>query len=61
MNRFKENGSMDRRPGSERPQTPTTAENGEIVEDLICSQEESPGVICHQEKSKKTWVSILGL
>ena len=52
---------MDRRPGSERPQTPTTAENGEIVEDLICSQEESPGVICHQEKSKKTWVSVLGL
>ena len=42
-NQFKENGSMDRRPGSGRPRTATTVENVEIVEDFICSQEESSG------------------
>ena len=40
---FKKNGSMDRRPGSGRPQTVATADNEKIVEYLICSQEESPG------------------
>ena len=34
---------MDRRPGSGSLRTAKTAENEEIVEDLICSQEESPG------------------
>ena len=31
LNRFKENGSMDRRPVSGRPRTATTVENEEIV------------------------------
>ena len=42
LNRFKENGSMDKRPVSGRLRTATTAENEEIVEDLTCLQEKSP-------------------
>ena len=34
---------MKRRPGSGRPRYAITPENEEIVEQLICSQEESPG------------------
>ncbi|XP_066927411.1 uncharacterized protein [Clytia hemisphaerica] len=34
---------MDRRPGSGRPITATTEENGDLVEEMICSQEEVPG------------------
>ena len=34
---------MKRRPGSGRPRSAITPENEEIVEQLICSQEESPG------------------
>ena len=34
---------MKRRPGSGRPRSTITPENEEIVEQLICSQEESPG------------------
>ena len=37
---FHEHGSMDRRPGSERPQTAMTEENKAMTEDLICLQEE---------------------
>ena len=43
INQFKENGTMKRRPGSGRPRSTITPENEEIVEQLICSQEESPG------------------
>ena len=43
MNQFKENGTMKRRPGSGRPRSAITPENKEIVEQLICSQQESPG------------------
>ena len=43
INRFKENGTMKRRPSSGRPRPAITPENEEIVEQLIWSQEESPG------------------
>ena len=43
LKRFQEHGSMDRRPGSGRPRTSTTAENEQIVEELIFSQEDRPG------------------
>ena len=43
LKRFKEDDSMDRRPGSGRRRTVTTEENEELIESLICSQEESPG------------------
>ena len=42
INQLKENGTMKRRPGSGRPRFAITPENEEIVEQLICSQEESP-------------------
>ena len=42
INQFKENGTMKTRPGSGRPRSAITPENEEIVEQLICSQEESP-------------------
>lgn len=41
--KIKETGSTDRKKGSGRPITATTDENGELVEELICSQEEEPG------------------
>ena len=43
INQFKENGTMKRRSGSRRPRYEITSENEEIVEQLICSQDESTG------------------
>ena len=48
-NRLDRHGTTDRRPGSGRPQTATTAENQEIVDELICSQEE-PGTHTHPQR-----------
>ena len=49
---------MERRPGSERPRTVTTAENEEMVEELICSQEEKPGThLSPREIEKYTGIS----
>jgi len=42
LKRFEDDGSMKKRPGSGRPRTIPTEEN-EVVEDLICSQEDTPG------------------
>ena len=42
VKRYKEYGSMERRKGSGRPRTVTTQENTELVEELICSQEDEP-------------------
>ena len=51
---------MDRRPGSGRPRTATTRENEEIVLDLICSREESPGsYMSPTEIEKHTGISRL--
>ena len=43
LKRLKEDGSMKRRTGSGRPIPVTTDENAELVEELICSQEDSSG------------------
>ena len=43
INRFREFGTIYRKVGSGRPVTVTTAENEEIVEQLICSQDDFPG------------------
>ena len=43
IKKIKETGSTDRKKGSGRPVTATTEENGDLVEELICSQEEHPG------------------
>lgn len=40
LKRFRETGTMDRLKGSGRPRSAVTEENEEIVEELICSQEE---------------------
>ena len=42
IKQYKETGTMDRKKGSGRPVTVSTEENQELVEDLICSQEEQP-------------------
>ena len=42
INQFKEKGTIKRRPGSGRSRSAISPENEEIVEQLICSQEESP-------------------
>ena len=39
---IKKNGTMDRMKGSGRPSSVVTEENEEMVEELICSQEEQP-------------------
>ena len=47
-NRIDKFGTIDRRPGSGRPRSATTDENQEIVDELICSQEE-PGTHTHPQ------------
>ena len=43
LKRFKEDESMKRRTGFGQPITVKTNENAELVEELICSQEDFPG------------------
>ena len=43
IQRYVEHGTMDRKKGSGRPITATTPENQEAVQEMICSQEDSPG------------------
>ena len=57
LNKFKERGTMDRKPGSGRPISVTTEENENLVEQLICSQEESPGT----HKSPREIEKITGI
>ena len=57
INRFKEHGTMDRKVGSGRPVTVTTAENEQIIEQLICSQDDSPGT----HKSPREIEKITGI
>ena len=42
MKRFKESGTMNRKEGSGRPRSVATEENTDLIEELICSQEEAP-------------------
>ena len=42
LKRFKDSGTMNRKEGSGRPRSVTTEENTDLIEELICSQEEAP-------------------
>ena len=42
LQRYKETGTMKRAKGSGHPKNVATDENTDIVEELICSQEEQP-------------------
>ena len=54
LKRFRENNSMGRKAGSGRQRTITTEENKNLIENLICSQEENPGShILPREVEKK--------
>ena len=57
LKRFKEDRSMKRRTDSGRPITATTDENAELVEELICSQEDFPGT----QKSPREIVRNVGI
>ena len=58
LKHFYEHGSMDRRPGSGRPQTAMTEESEAMIEDLICSREEKPGIhMSPREIEKHTGIS----
>ena len=57
VNKIKETGSIERRPGSGRPITATTEENGDLVEQMICSQEEQPGT----HKSPQEIAPLIGI
>ena len=62
INQFKENGTTQRRPGSGRPRSAITPENEEIVEQLICSQEESPGThMSPREIERRTDIKRLSI
>ena len=52
LNIFKESGTMAENLIVFRPITVTTAENEEIVQQLICSQEDSP-VTSHLNEMKR--------
>ena len=54
LKRFKEEDSMDRKTGSGRPRTVTNVQNEELVEDLICSQEDNPGSHMSPREIEKT-------
>ena len=57
INQFKENCTMKRGPGSGRPRYGITPENEEIVEQLVCSQDESPGThMSPREMEKHTGI-----
>ena len=41
LKRFKDRGTMNRKEGSGRPRSVATEENTDLIEELICSQEEA--------------------
>ena len=41
LKRFKDSGTMNRKEGSGRPRSVTVEENTNLIEELICSQEET--------------------
>ena len=43
ISKFVKTGSMDRKKGSGRPRTATCTENENLMEEMICSQEDQPG------------------
>ena len=58
LKRFQEDNSMDRRTGSNRQRTITTEENENLIESLICSQEDNPGShMSPREVEKNTGIS----
>ena len=42
MKLFKDSGTLNREEGSGRPRSLATEENTDLIEKLICSQEEAP-------------------
>ena len=42
LKRFEDSGTMNRKEGSGRPRLIITEENTDLIEELICSQEEAP-------------------
>ena len=42
LKRLKDSGTMNRKEGSGRPWSVATEENTDLIEELVCSQEEAP-------------------
>ena len=57
LQKYKKTGSMNRKPGSGRPRTVTTEENMDLVENLICSQEEPHTHLAPRKISDQTGIS----
>ena len=58
LKKFKENRSMERKVGSGRPRAVFTKENEDLVELLVCSQEDNPGSqMSPREIEKHTGIS----
>ena len=58
LKRFKDSDTMNRKEGSGRPRSVTTEENTDLIEELICSQEEAPHTYLAPRKiAKQTGIS----
>ena len=57
IKKIKETGSTDRRPGSGRPTTICTEENMNLIEELVCSQEEPHSHLAPRKISEQTGIS----
>ena len=57
LQKFRETGSMKRKHGSGRPTTVSTEENMDLIEELICSQEEPHSHLAPRKIAEKTGIS----
>ena len=57
IQKYKETGTMERKTGSGRPITVCTEENMDLVEELICSQEEPHTHLAPRKISEQTGIS----
>ena len=57
LKRFQDDNSIDKRADSGRQRTITTEEDENLIENLICSQEENPGSLMSPREVEKNQVN----
>ena len=55
LKRFKDSGTMNKKEGSGRPRSMTTEKNTDLIEELICSQEEAPHTSGTSSNCRTNW------
>ena len=59
MKRFKDSGATNRKKGSGRPRSVTTEENTNLIEELVCPQDEAVHTCLGPHKiAKQTGISL---